>query len=384
MLLGLNVLGVKPKPLYQSNVFSTNSSGQNYFEAIYYGRNDYPPKVRNIMSKYGNQTIRTMEVRRNPLGKVLTTALDIFTFYQIERNNPYDNLYHLHLAVILADGTTITIEKNEVIDMAVNPPSREQTETKTVSLNGQYTINTIMKNTQQRMGQKFFYYSARNCNCQDFILNILIANHLETPELVDFIKQDAIRIFGDMVHFRKFSNSLTDFAGRLNVVQEGAGSSVYGVGWEGTGISSTTIDRILRQRNDYHGVYSKDTLPLNMQMGFYVVNLQDHDDGSGTHWCALNYQHPVSVWFDSFGIICPTDIEDIITGKNRLIYNSVQIQDINSSACGWYCIAYILNNNKRMSATQNLKLFIGHFSKNTLLNDNILIHLLKSKFKINI
>ena len=382
MLLGLNVMGAKPKPINQSKVFSTNSSGQNYFEAIYNGRNDYPPKVRNIMSKYGDQNIRTMEVRRTPLGKVLTAALDILTLYQIERNNPYDELYHLHLAVILANGTTITIEKNEVIDMAVNPAPREQTQTKTVLLNGHYTINSIMRNTQQRMGEKFFYYSARNCNCQDFILNILVANHLETPELVEFIKQDAIRIFGDMVHFRKFSNSLTDFAGRLNVVQEGAG--IYGVGWEGTGISSSTIDRILRRRPDYHGVYCKDTLPLDLQTGFYVVNLQDHDDGNGTHWCALNYQHPVSVWFDPFGIICPADIEDLITGRNKLIYNSVQIQDINSSACGWFCIAYILNNNRRMSAEQNLKLFIGHFAKNTLLNDRILIKMLKIKYKINI
>jgi hypothetical protein len=371
------------KPFYQSNLLtSTNSSGQNYYEAIYYGRNDYPPKVRSIMSKYGNDNIRSMEVRRTPLGKVLTAALDIFTFYQIERNNPYDELYHLHLAVILANGTIITIEKNEVIDMAVNPPPREQTQTKTVSLNGHYTINSIMRNTKQRMGDKFFVYSARNCNCQDFILNILVANHLATPELADFIKQDAIRIFGDMVHFRKFSNSLTDFAGRLNVVQEGAGT--YKVGWEGTGISSSTIDRILKQRHDYHGVYCKDTLPLDLQTGFYVVNLQDHDDGNGTHWCALNYQHPVSVWFDPFGIICPTDIEDLITGKNRLIYNSVQIQDIKSSACGWFCIAYILNNNRRLGAEQNLKLFIGHFSKNPLLNDRILIKMLNTKFKINI
>ena len=36
------------------------------------------------------------------------------------------------------------------------------------------------------------------------------------------------------------------------------------------------------------GVFSKDTLPKRPQVGGYIINLQNHDAGSGTHWVAMN------------------------------------------------------------------------------------------------
>jgi len=34
------------------------------------------------------------------------------------------------------------------------------------------------------------------------------------------------------------------------------------------------------------GIYSKDELP-KIQVGSYIVNLQDSDKGSGSHWCLI-------------------------------------------------------------------------------------------------
>jgi len=365
-ILGYALKSNKKTPLASSTFISKNTSGQNYFQAIYYGRNDYPPKVREIMEQYGSKKIVKMEVRRNPLGKVLTTALDVATFYQIERNNPYDELYHLHLAVMLDDGTTITIEKNEVIDMSVNPPPREKTEYREVNLQNQFfNINDIMSRTKDKMGQNFFIYSARNCNCQDFILNILKANGLNTDELETFIKQDAIRIFGDMVRFRQFSNTLTDFAGRLNVVTEGAGlvpNSYHNA------LSNIEIEDILRDKPvNFGGVYSKDRIPRDLKNDYwYVINMENEKDGNGTHWVCFRYGNNIE-YYDAFGFAPPNSVMRI--AKKDIFYSDKQIQDEKSTACGWYCIARITSHLPYMK-------FINQFSNDTEKNDAILKQML--------
>jgi hypothetical protein len=365
-ILGYALKSNKKQPLASSKFISKNTSGQNYFQAIYYGRNDYPPKVREIMLQYGSKKIVRMEVRRTPLGKVLTAVLDITTFYQIERNNPYDELYHLHLAVMLDDGTTITIEKNEVISMEVNPPPRDKTEYREVNLQEQFfNINDLMSRTKDRMGQNFFIYSARNCNCQDFILNILQANGLNTPELETFIKQDAIRIFGDMVQFRKFSNTITDFAGRLNVVTEGAGlvpNSYHNA------LSNIDIEDILRDKPvNFGGVYSKDRIPRDLKNDYwYVINLENENDGGGSHWVCFKYGDNIE-YYDAFGFYPPNSIMKL--AKKDIFYSNKQIQDEKSTACGWFCIARITSHLPYMK-------FINQFSNDTKENDVILKQML--------
>jgi hypothetical protein len=405
-ILGYALKQNKKQPLASSKFISKNTSGQNYFQAIYYGRNDYPPKVREIMSQFGSKKIMRMEVRRTPLGKVLTAVLDITTFYQIERNNPYDELYHLHLAVMLDDGTTITIEKNEVISMEINPPPRENTEYREVNLQSEATvgyhqffnINDLMSRTKDRMGQNFFIYSARNCNCQDFILNILQANGLNTPELETFIKQDAIRIFGDMVRFRKFSNTVTDFAGRLNVVTEGAGSTfkvlptVASLGAnknKGVGLtpffftklkkmepnsfhnalSNIDIEDILRDKPvNFGGVYSKDKIPKELKKDYwYIINMENENDGDGSHWVCFKYGDNIE-YYDAFGFIPPNSIMEL--AKKDIFYSDKQIQDDKSTACGWFCIARITSHLPYMK-------FINQFSNNTKENDIILKEMLE-------
>jgi hypothetical protein len=68
--------------------------------------------------------------------------------------------------------------------------------------------------------------------------------------------------------------------------------------------------------------------------------LQDSDDGGGTHWTVFYYNKPLdSIYFDSYGFIAPEIVQDKIS---PYIYNDYdQIQDMNSSACGYFCISFI-------------------------------------------
>ena len=73
------------------------------------------------------------------------------------------------------------------------------------------------------------------------------------------------------------------------------------------------IDLIKDMKLDYHfgGVFSKDLLPKDLiRDKFYIVNLQDSDDGGGTHWTVFYFNKPLtSIYFDSYGFVAPLAVE---------------------------------------------------------------------------
>ena len=137
------------------------------------------------------------------------------------------------------------------------------------------------------------------------------------------------------------------------------------------------MDIIKDMNLDYHfaGVYSKDKLPTElMRNKFYIVNLQDHDEGSGTHWTVLYYNKPLtSIYFDSYGFPGPLEIEQKI---KPYIYNNGEVQDFNSSACGYFCIASIKYIYNKADKQEAYKTFLNLFKLQTMKNDKILHNLL--------
>jgi hypothetical protein len=112
-------------------------------------------------------------------------------------------------------------------------------------------------------------------------------------------------------------------------------------------------------------ILMRDEIKDNLNVGFYIINL-DTSDHEGTHWTAC-YSHPLkSLYFDSYGFIPPLELEQKI---KPYIYNDKDIQDWNSEACGWFCIAFIKflydKNDKEIAYKEFLKLF----SSNTKEND---------------
>ena len=136
-------------------------------------------------------------------------------------------------------------------------------------------------------------------------------------------------------------------------------------------------DIITHMKLDKHfdGIYSKVQLPKELIRGkFYIINLQDHNKGDGTHWTVFYYNKPLtSIYFDSYGFIAPQDVQDKIT---PYIFNDAEIQDFNSSACGYFCISFIKFLHNKADKQEAYKTFLKLFKLNTLKNDKILQHLL--------
>ena len=86
------------------------------------------------------------------------------------------------------------------------------------------------------MGDKFIKYSAYGNNCQDFIQNILLSNNIH--EGLYFVKQNTEYIFKNHPNLCKFSNTITDFAGRIDVIKQGGNLS------QSNGLYSDEIEKI--------------------------------------------------------------------------------------------------------------------------------------------
>ena len=135
------------------------------------------------------------------------------------------------------------------------------------------------------------------------------------------------------------------------------------------------IDIIKQLQLDYcfGGVYSKDQLPPSQELirtKFYIVNMQDHDEGEGTHWVVFYYNKPLtSIYFDSFGFPPPEDVEEVI---KEYIYNDEDIQDLESTTCGYFCIAFIKFLHDKQDKQEAYKAFVKIFKLDTSQNDRIL------------
>lgn len=194
---------------------------------VFYGASELPSQVQEILQRFGNDEITSMIIMRTPVPQVLTGALSLFSageFGKKMKENDFDELFHLFLEVKLINGNRIQIEKNERINMIVNPKSRPKTEIEPIkeTLPSKLNLNIMMANTERYMGKnKFLGYSARDNNCQDFLSAVLQSNNLGDNNDISFIKQDTKSLFEDLPYLRKFSNTLTDIGAKVNVVVSG-------------------------------------------------------------------------------------------------------------------------------------------------------------------
>ena len=81
------------------------------------------------------------------------------------------------------------------------------------------TINILLQNTKNKMGNSFLTYSARDNNCQNFVLSLLESNGLSNSQNVLFTKQSTSALFS--TELRKLTNTITDIGAKFDVVREG-------------------------------------------------------------------------------------------------------------------------------------------------------------------
>jgi hypothetical protein len=103
-------------------------------------------------------------------------------------------------------------------------------------------------------------------------------------------------------------------------------------------LSDGEISGYLKKYKNFGGVNNKSSLK-SLDSKVYVENI-DKVDGPGTHWVMTSNINPLyCFYFDSFGEVSPAHIELMMkaTGK-RCLRNMMQIQELSSDSCGWFCM----------------------------------------------
>ena len=334
------------------------NNATSYVNNIMHGHERLSPKVQGILNQVGNSVISSIVIGRTPVQSIITGIIKTVS------STPYDQLFHLFIIMTTTDGKQVLLEKNERINMDINRNVGGERISVPRVPSG-LTINQLMNNTASYMGDRFIPYSAKSSNCQDFIIGVLKSNHIDTPETVAFVKQDTESIFKDP-NFRKLANSVTDVAGRFNVLMQGGEINRF----KDNELDNTQLDALMyKYKIPSHGCFVKNKLPIRIRNGFYIINLNGH-----SHWTGLLKNGNHYMYYDSMGFPAPKEVEQKI-GKDY-IWSDVQMQDMDSSACGFYVVSWMRFMKNNPTEEQYMK-FLKLFSKNTVRNEHILGGLLR-------
>jgi hypothetical protein len=144
------------------------------------------------------------------------------------------------------------------------------------------------------------------------------------------------------------------------------------------------------------GIVNKDRLEtLEKDLGSYYINMQNYDDGDGTHWVYARlycdddrdsdndedeYGVVKCLYFDPFGLDMPKEVAEYFKEFKPIAYSKKQIQNIRSTQCGWYCVAcdYELTHRPiEKTYLEDYESFLGIWSDDPTEN----LKLLKAYFK---
>ena len=101
----------------------------------------------------------------------------------------------------------------------------------------------------------------------------------------------------------------------------------------------------------FRGIFSRDTLPNQInETEVGIVNLDSHI-GPGTHWVVYrNVDKQICEYFDSFGLIMPPEVQKYLqTNNDKIIYSTDEIQERDSVLCGYWILYYLLERQKGKS-----------------------------------
>ena len=192
------------------------------------GRNDYPPAERKIISDEGEIIIKEIIVYREPLESKVNALVNLISsgkFDEVKKKYGYDEMYHLFMVVKLDNDVRILIEKNEVINIHLNPSIKVTAQSMPVALNNKkISFKQFLDNGQNYMGDKYFKYDAFTNNCQNYISSLLKSNGLDNPTVNSFVVQDLGGLTRDMGKTNSdIFRGITDLAAKFNILAKGAG-----------------------------------------------------------------------------------------------------------------------------------------------------------------
>ena len=146
-----------------------------------------------------------------------------------------------------------------------------------------------------------------------------------------------------------------------------------------TTISNIKIKEICKKLNvPLIDVLMKDQFHKGLPIGLYVLNLNNSDQG-GSHWTSLiKLKGGKYLYCDSFGAPPPqTVLNSLDISPGKLMFNDQQIQHLNATNCGYYCILFLYYYTIYKTPSKTITNYLKHFTTDEAENDKVLRDIFK-------
>jgi len=185
------------------------------YHALKGQRDNFKPKMRKLLSVYGDEKISQIQICRRPISSVLNTIINFFSI-----NKSHDKYFHLFYIFTL-NNVHLILEKNQELNMDIYKPSNID-EIINIPL-VDTTINTLLNNAIKEFGKnRILVYNAVSNNCQRFVMDIAIANNFFiNADTALFILQNTKNLLPEWAD--KLTYTITNLANRANILIEGYG-----------------------------------------------------------------------------------------------------------------------------------------------------------------
>jgi hypothetical protein len=178
-----------------------------------------PNLFQQNLDKYGGGMLTNMKICRKPIPSAidgLLNSLSFGKFAELKKKYGYDTFYHLYMKFDV-NGIPFKLEKNQTVNLQPIYYADDKDCVEVPYVNSNISLLQLVQSTQERMGGNFFVYDAFNLNCQNFIMNVLQSNNLDSPELTKFVLQPIDQLVKELPGYvPQFAKALTDVAGFID------------------------------------------------------------------------------------------------------------------------------------------------------------------------
>ena len=247
----------------------------------------YPPELQKLKDDLGTEIITEIEIRRTPVPEVISSAMNVVSLGSFNKKMsrlPFDKLFHLFIVVKTDKGSQFLLEKNARIHATTSVPNLPNTTTmKVANIPADLNVANLIDNTQNQMGDKFLPYNPVSNNCQSFILAVLQANKLATPDLTTFIKQDTSSLFKSDPTLEKISTGLTNLGASFDVAMKGGALALEK--------KKKYIDKLISQYNNMSDfLYRLPQAEKQMRSALNIPMHRKEMQGEGMHGDGIDWK----------------------------------------------------------------------------------------------
>lgn len=181
---------------------------------IFSAKLGFTNKVLNTLTAHGEKKITAIRIAREPIEEIIEKALNVISlgkWGRLKKKYNFDTLFHLSIQMNLEDGTILSFEKIDVVNLEEKAIcNKKSVKCKEIAYNqNSLTVNEFVKEPLKTIPKKqYFEYSSFKYNCQDFISKILASHNLLTAPDKTFIYQDISQIVKELPFFTKWGADL--------------------------------------------------------------------------------------------------------------------------------------------------------------------------------